>query len=43
MPTGRMLDVLSRVASEERPDLAAWTSDEGTTTLVFTDMKARPS
>ncbi|MGN6377736.1 MAG: adenylate/guanylate cyclase domain-containing protein [Gaiellales bacterium] len=39
MPAGRMLDVLSRAASEERPDLTAWTSDEGTTTLAFTDIE----
>lgn len=38
-PTGRTLDLLSRAAGDERPDLTAWTSDEGTTTLVFTDIE----
>ena len=38
-PFGRTLDLLSQAASEDRPDLTAWTSGEGTTTLVFTDIE----
>ena len=38
-PTGRTLTLISRAASDERPDLDAWTSAEGTTTLVFTDIE----
>jgi class 3 adenylate cyclase len=36
---GRTLSLISRAAAVERPDLEAWTSDEGTTTLVFTDIE----
>src|SRR4051794_14251753 len=32
MPGPRTLDLLSRAATNERPDLSPWTSDEGTTT-----------
>lgn len=39
MPVGRTLELLSRTAREERPDLTAWTSEQGTTTVVFTDIE----
>jgi class 3 adenylate cyclase len=38
-PAGWTLELLSKAAKDERPDLMAWTSDEGTTTLVFTDIE----
>ena len=38
-PAGRTLTLISRAASDERPDLDAWTSAKGTTTLVFTDIE----
>lgn len=36
---GRTLGLISRAAANEHPDLDAWTSNEGTTTLVFTDIE----
>lgn len=38
-PLGRSLELIARAAADERPDLNAWTSDSGTTTLVFTDIE----
>jgi adenylate cyclase len=39
-PEGSTLDLILAAAEDDRPDLARWTSDEGTTTLVFTDIEA---
>jgi adenylate cyclase len=36
---GSTLELLSTAAGDERPNLDAWTSDEGTTTLAFTDIE----
>ena len=38
-PAGRTLALISKAAEHERPDLTGWTSDAGTTTLVFTDIQ----
>jgi class 3 adenylate cyclase len=38
-PEGRTLSLISQAAANERPDLDAWTSAEGTTTLAFTDIE----
>ena len=35
----RTMELLSEAAALERPDVSAWTSDEGTVTLVFTDIE----
>jgi class 3 adenylate cyclase len=34
---------VSKAAEDERPDLTAWMSDDGTTTLVFTDIEGSTS
>jgi class 3 adenylate cyclase len=36
---GRALRIMAAIAKAERPDLTEWTSVEGTTTLVFTDIE----
>jgi len=36
---GRVLKIMATMAQAERPDLTDWTSVEGTTTLVFTDIE----
>jgi class 3 adenylate cyclase len=38
-PAGSTLDLISQAAQEERPDLRPWTAQDGTTTLVFTDIE----
>ena len=36
---GRALQIMAAAAQVDRPNLSAWTSVEGTTTLVFTDIE----
>jgi class 3 adenylate cyclase len=37
--SARTLELLSQAAEQERPDISAWTSGEGTVTLVLTDIE----